>query len=492
MENRGCAEAVLLENGKILAVGKNTEFETTPCEKTDLGGKTVLPSFIDAHSHLSGCAAAFLQVDLSKAQSFDDIAQAIKRFKTENGLQGGAWIIAAGYDHNQLREHAHPQKQQLDALFPDNPVLLQHRSGHFGVMNSAALHQTAAAESNTGVLGEGVYLAALKKVPMPDTKSYCAAFQKAQQKYAAYGITTVQEGMLVRELLPVYQELVSTHQLFLDVVAYTAPADAAVICKAFPAPRGHFRVGGYKIFLDGSPQCKTAWMTAPYRDGHTYGEQIMKDSEVEAALSAAVKNGVQLLAHCNGDAACKQFIRAVEKTKKNGDTAALRPVMIHAQFLHRNQLRAVKRLGIIPSFFVAHVLYWGDVHIANLGLERAQYLSPARSALQEGILFTLHQDAPVIEPDMLETVSCAVNRKTASGTILGKSESLPVYEALKAITYNAAYQYGELHYKGSIKAGKSADFVVLEENPLTVKPEQISQIQVLQTVKNGKSVFKAY
>lgn len=167
----------------------------------------------------------------------------------------------------------------------------------------------------------------------------------------------------------------------------------------------------------------------------------------------------------------------------------MRTVIIHAQFLQKNQIKRAAELGIIASFFVAHVWYWGDTHIKNLGFERASRMSPAASALSNGLLFTFHQDAPVIQPNMLETIWSAVCRRTKSGVDL-KEEKISVLEALKAVTVNGAFQYFEEDKKGTISPGKKADFVILDRNPLEVPLEELRKIVVLQTIKDGKCIFR--
>ena len=171
------------------------------------------------------------------------------------------------------------------------------------------------------------------------------------------------------------------------------------------------------------------------------------------------------------------------------DLAALRPVMIHAQLLGRDQLPEVRRLGGIPSFFVAHVYHWGDVHLENLGPGRAEAISPAGSAAEQGIPFTFHQDAPVIRPDMLETVWCAVNRVTRQGRVLGREERVDVRTALEAVTVHAAYQYFEETDKGTLAPGKQADLVILDRDPLAVPQEELRDIRVLETWKDGVPIF---
>ena len=164
--------------------------------------------------------------------------------------------------------------------------------------------------------------------------------------------------------------------------------------------------------------------------------------------------------------------------------------MIHAQLLGLDQLEEVRALGILPSFFVAHVYHFGDVHLQNLGVSRAAALSPARSALQAGIRFTFHQDAPVIEPDMLETLWCATCRKTRAGVWLGPDQAIGTEDALRAVTADAAYQYFEEGTKGTLRPGKRADLVLLSGNPLTTPPEDLRSLQVEATIRGGETVYR--
>lgn len=498
MQTKWSEQAMLIERGRILAVGSNEQLLALApdAEKIDLQGKTILPGFIDAHSHLSSYANAFLQASLEQAGSFEEIVEQLNIFAAANVREPGQWLIANGYDHNRLRERAHPTKQLLDAAFPEIPVVLQHQSGHFGVFNSAALAALGLTGTDrSGYLEENEFVTAVKKMPMPAPAQMLDAYRKALARYASYGITTVQEGMMVSQMLPLYQMLLHQDALTLDVVGYPQLADAQLFYDTLSScAEGYchgFRLGGYKIILDGSPQGRTAWMKTPYvGTKDCYGVSTMTGEQVRAALQTAVKDNRQLLAHCNGDAAAEQLLTEAEALVDPAALAAIRPVIIHAQLLEPEQLPRVKALGFLPSFFVAHCYYWGDVHIQNFGRERAGKISPARSALDRGVRFTFHQDTPVIEPDMLQTVWCAVNRKTKNGVVL--EEQIPVWDALKAVTIHAAYQYGEEQTKGSLEAGKQADFVILEQNPMTVRPEKIKDIAVLQTYQAGICVFDKY
>lgn len=507
-ESTPVVEAVAVEDGVIAFAGRAAEAlaRYPDAARIDLGGATMLPAFLDAHSHLSSTASSMLQADLSGCESFDEIADRLLSFSTSGKAGESGWIIGGGYDHNALLERRHPDRAFLDACCPDRPVVLQHASGHAGAFNSRALQALGVTDQDvalaggggnvaTGYLEENTFFAAMRKVPMPDPRALLNAYSDAQALYASYGIATVQEGYAVEEMIPLYQALLQSGLLLLDVVAYSDVKNDGAFIRAFDAHangyRDHLRIGGYKIFLDGSPQARTAWMRTPYLgDGPAFfGYGTMDDDAVDAAVSLAAMQNRQLLAHCNGDAACEQYLRAIERVNREHGVMPLRPVMIHAQLLGLDQLEAVARLGVIPSFFAAHVYHWGDVHIQNFGFARARSISPAASALRAGIRFTFHQDTPVVAPNMLETVWCAVNRITKSGVLLGSEERIGVLDALKAVTIHAAYQYGEESEKGSIAQGKKADFVVLNANPLTVQPDAIRTVAVLRTIKDGKTIY---
>lgn len=501
MENRGTAQAVLVRSGQIVRVGDLQPLrEACPgARMADLKGRTMLPAFLDAHSHLSAAANAFLQAPLAEAVNFDEIADALRRFA--GTLPQGAWVIGSGYDQNQLQEKAHPPRALLDEAAPGHPVVIQHKSGHMGVFSTAAMAQLGIGEATpdvpggrierengvpTGYMEEAAFVHWQGKVPMPDLNALMEAYERAQRQYASYGITTVQEGMMPRQLFPIYRKLTAENRLWLDVTAYPPPEDYDAAAEAFAPARTdyaqHLHLGGVKIFLDGSPQGRTAWMRQPYLQGGC-GYPTMTDQQVAQAVRFAQSRHIPILAHCNGDAAAAQFLAAL-RANPGGCT----PVMIHAQLLGADQLDEAAQLGVLVSFFAAHVYYWGDTHLKNFGPERARRISPAASALARGVRFTFHQDTPVVAPDMLETVWCAVNRVTRSGVVL--EEKIGVWPALEAVTINAAYQYGEQAHKGSIAPGKRADFAILDGNPLATAPMDLRRLRVLATICQDRCIYR--
>lgn len=511
------AQAILVEDGIIIKTGTAEEVFARKTEDTrliDLRGKTMLPGFIDGHSHFSGLATSLGQCDLSHASSFEEIVRALREFIRENQIPAGEWVTGSNYDHNFLLEKKHPDKFLLDAVSQSHPIVIVHASSHMGVANSAGLQaQGLGADTPDpaggrygrlddtgepdGYMEENAFVNFRNRMPMPDIDSIMRLFEKAQDIYASYGITTMQEGMVTEPLFQILQYAEQKHILYLDLAGYLDLENCGELLAAYPEYAGqyvnHFRIGGFKIFLDGSPQGRTAWMQEPYADtpdGYC-GYPIKEDAQLYRLILSALEKGQQLLAHCNGDAAAEQYITQFEKvTRDYPQYSAHRPVMIHAQFVREDQLRRMSKIKMLPSFFIAHVYYWGDIHIQNFGAERAGNISPAGTALRLKLPFTFHQDSPVLPPDMLRTVWCAATRITKSGVSLSQEERVGVYDALKAVTVHAAYQYGEESEKGTIEEGKAADLIILERNPLEVPIDEVRKIKVLETIKKGVCVYK--
>lgn len=518
--------AVLTENGRILFVGSFSmakELAAEDAEMIDLQGKTMLPGFIDGHSHITAFANTLALVNLNGAKSFDEMLCRIEGFIAENKPEKGQWIMGFGYDHNFFAEGRHPDRFVLDKLGDDYCIAITHASGHMGVLNSRALSEAGVnaetkdiqggvigrIEGSTepnGYLEEAAFMTlGAGKMPAPEAAQLVRLMAKAQDIYFSYGITTIQDGMTKEKEWQMLELFSKSGQMKADMVAYVDIKDHAGMVETYEKYvdkyDNHLKIGGYKLFLDGSPQGRTAWMSAPYQsledsekpEASGYcGYPIYTDAQVEVFMETAVTSGHQILVHCNGDAAAEQMLRAYKKAlNKHRDSKPVRPVMVHAQLARADQMKDMAEVGMLASFFIAHTYYWGDIHLKNFGRDRAQKISSARTAQKEGVVYTFHQDTPVILPDMLETIWCAVNRKTREGIVLGEEEKISVTDALKAVTINAAYQYFEEDEKGSIEAGKKADFVILDKNPLEVPKESLRDIHVVETIKDGETVFRA-
>lgn len=500
MENKNDKyDCMLIENGIIKKLGSFEDIKrkiNRNIRKIDLQRKTLMPAFIDAHSHITAYAKTFSYAKLNECKNIDDIIKILEEYKNQNKIERDKWIIGVGYDDNFLEEKRHPSKEELDKLGNTNPILITHVSGHMGVFNRKA-EEIFNLKTNNGYLEENEFIKIASKINNISKKQEKENLIKAQEKYLSYGITTVQDGLTKKEDFELLKEISEENALKVDIVSYIDLETSKEVANEnrdyIKKYKNNLKIGGYKIILDGSPQARTAYLSSPYEGEKEYrGYPSKTDKQIKKYIETSIDEKMQLLAHCNGDGAADQLINCIkdeeESFRKKDIIKRLRPIMIHAQTIRKNQILECKKLGIIPSYFIAHVYYWGDIHIKNLG-KRAYNISPAKTSLENNLIFTFHQDTPVLEPNMLETISIAVNRKTKNGVILGENEKIDVYEALKAITINSAYSYFEENRKGSLKEGKLADLVILDKNPLKVDKEKIKDIKICSTWKNGKEAY---
>jgi hypothetical protein len=520
------AEAVAVRDGRIIAVGPRNEVMKLQGARTqvmDLGGRTLIPGFVDAHGHISGVGAQAVAANLLAPPDGDlkDIAGV--QAKLREWSQGPAaaklgWLVGFGYDDALLAEKRHPTRDELDAVSKDVPILIVHQSSHLGVANSKALELagiTSATPNPTGgvirrregsqepngVLEETAFWAVLGQLPKLSPADGVYLAMAGQDLYLSFGFTTAQEGRAMPPTNALWESLASRGELKLDVVSYTDVTAADIGMKSPYVGRDYrnrFRIAGVKMNLDGSPQGKTAWLTQPYLvppDGQKagyLGYPALTDEQVMAFTDKAFASQWQLLAHAGGDAAIDQFIRAVRAAEEKYGRSDRRPVLIHGHVTRPDQLDACKELGIFPAFFPMHTFYWGDWHRSSVfGPVRGANISPTGWALQRGMIFSSHHDAPVAYPDSLRVLSATINRVArGSGDVVGPEHRVTPIVGLKAMTLWAAYQHFEEKSKGSIEVGKVADFVVLSQNPITIDPLKIADIQVMETIKGGRSVYK--
>ena len=424
--------------------------------------------------------------------------------------------MGIGYDDALLDRY--PTKEDLDKVSTDLPVYIVHQSGHLGVANTKALEMVGinAASKNpdggvirrmkdsqepSGVLEENANFQVLYGQVMPklNLEMELENLKKGQEIYASYGYTTAQDGRSSKGNTHAMEEAAQRGQLFIDVVSYPdiitniENMDAGTHRKNY---ENHYRVGGIKITLDGSPQGKTAWLTRCYhvnpegQDGCYKGYESYTNEQVDAYVKQAFENDWQLLAHVNGDAAIDQLLHAVHQANEALGKKERRTVAVHSQTVRFDQLDQMKEEGIMPSLFPMHTFYWGDWHVNSvLGKERAFKISPTKTALEKGLIFTSHHDAPVTFPNSLRVLDATVNRVSRSGQIIGPDERVSPYIGLKSLTDWAAYQHFEEDRKGTLEKGKVADLVILDQNPLKIDPMNIHKIKVLETIKEGKVIF---
>ena len=281
--------------------------------------------------------------------------------------------------------------------------------------------------------------------------------------HASFGVTTVQDGASSPEVVHGLAAAAASKPLPVDVGVYPAmrsEADAADLSAIGYSPDyvNGVRVAGVKFVLDGSPQGRTAWMTRPYDEGPPGADPnyvaypMVEPAFYKKHVKRMIDAGIPILAHANGDAAIDLMIEGVEEAL-DGEAKDHRSVTIHAQLAREDQLDAMKRLGIVPSYFAAHPFFWGDWHRKSFGDDRAMRISPLRSSLDRELAFTIHNDAPIVPPNVMLLMEIAMTRKTRDGVTLGEAQRVDFQEALHAVTLGAAYQYFEEARKGSISVG---------------------------------------
>lgn len=525
------AEAVALKDGKISFVGSKSEAEKLKGDSTkmfDLEGKTMLPAFLDGHGHFYnvGFTAAIANILPPPDGPAQDVASIVTTVKDWTNTEDGklivnkfGWIIGNGYDDSQLKGKDHPKATDLDKISTEYPVIVLHQSGHLGAINTKAIQMLGLSKatknppggtyrlnsdgSPNGVLEEN----ALYKVLFPilgkaDAEMADKFIQKGQEEYAKKGYLTAQDGRTTIEQMAALKSAADRGKYYIDVVSYPdIVLGTESMNDSYYSPehlyKNKYRIGGVKLTLDGSPQGKTAWLSQPYlvppagqKAGYK-GAGVMADAKANEYVATAFKNKWQILCHTNGDAAIDQYLKAIDLAEKQYGYADHRTVMIHGQTLRKDQIPELVRLKVFPSLFPMHTYYWGDWHAESvLGHPRANYISPCRDVIDAGLMITSHHDAPVTFPNSMRVLDATVNRVTRTGKILGPDQRITPYEGLKTLTEWAAYQYFEEKAKGTLTKGKLADFVILDKNPLKINPLDIHDIEILESIKEGISVYK--
>jgi predicted amidohydrolase YtcJ len=521
------AEAVAIKDGKIMMVGARAEVEKdhkgSTTQMIDLAGKTLVPGFLDPHSHYINSLSVANQVNImappaGPGKDIPSIVAALKQFRDQHNIPAGVLIQAYGYDENAMPNGVGLTRYDLDKDFPDNPVMVGHVSMHGAVLNSAAMKKyNVTAKTKTpaggiilrkpgsneplGLLMETAYLPIYASLPQPTREEEVEWSRAGQMLYAAAGITTAQEGLTHASDVALIQRAAAAGVQIVDVVSYPFILDLDAVLKDNPASTfgkyvNHVKLGGVKITMDGSPQGKTAYFTTPYLTGgpggqkNWRGEPSFPEAQVKAWFKKVYDLGLPLNVHANGDAAIDMLLRAHEYAAA-GDLSKDRHVtVIHSQFVRADQLDKYKAYSITPSLYTEHTFYFGDTHVLNRGKEQAFFESPMRAAIDKGLRPTNHTDFVVAPLDQMFVIWTAVNRISRGGVVIGPDQRVTPMEALKAITINSAYQYSEEGSKGSIEPGKLADLVILSGNPLTVPVDTIKDIKVVETIKEGKSIYK--
>lgn len=519
------AAALAVKDGKIFAAGdKAGVLETRGAETrvVDLEGKTLLPGFLDGHSHYINSLLVANQCMLyappsGPGKDVPSIVAELKKFVTDRAIPEGELVIGYGYDDTVMPGGRLLNRGDLDEAFPNHAVRIDHVSMHGAVLNSLALKKYGiSAETQTppggiiirkpgtqepwGLIMETAFLPVMEQSEPMTAQQEIEWTRAGQMLYAEAGITTAHEGATH---LPQYQTMrraADAGANLIDIVCYPFITDvekvlAQTSVDQWGTYQNRLKIGGVKVTLDGSPQGRTAFFSSPYLTGGPGGEQdwtgepTFPQDLANEMFKKVYELNVPLLAHCNGDAAIDAFLTAYEHARDGDYTRPWNVTTIHTQFIRPDQIPRFVKYKVRPSFYTLHTFYFADAHIANRGPEQAAYISPLRDAIDAGLRPSNHTDFVVAPLDQMMMLWSAVNRMSRNGEAIGPDQRVSPYEGLLCMTRWTAEQYGEQDTKGSLEVGKLADLVILDQNPLEIDPLKIRDIKVVETIKQGQTIY---
>lgn len=511
--------ALAIKKGKFITVGENSIIEKMCTKETkiiDLEGKTVIPGLFDAHGHffINSIYKNYWHdvscYPMGKITCINDLIENLKKACVK--LEKDKPLVAFGFDDTLIKEYRMPEAIDLDVVSKTRPIIVLHRSLHMLSANTKAMEIVGIINNNFNPEGGTVYYKDGKPIGIFEEASAIEPFNKyiypneiyehdkfyedMSKEYLSKGVTTVCEGMAsevtAKSLLKATQDKTIKNRVIVCRVI-----EEGIIPSKEKNCNKHYIDGPVKLFMDGSIQAYTAFLSKPFykkhptrtKDENYKGFPSMEIDKLTNILKDIEEKGREFAIHCNGDAALDYVLEAYEKTNAIS-LKSRRNLIIHCQTSREDQLDKMKKYKLLPSFFPAHIYVWGDRHFDTfLGPDRANRMNPINSALKRKMIFSMHNDSPVTPIDPLKLVWNAVTRKTAEGKVLGEEQKISIYEALKGITINAAYQYHMENFTGSITEGKCADFVILDKNPLECEENELPNIKILSTWIDGNEVY---
>lgn len=514
------AESVAVMNGRIVAVGANDELAGLRGQARrvlDLGGATLIPGLIDAHTHFVMGSEALGRVRLAGVTTMAEMQRLVAE---KVGVAApGAWVTGRGWDDTKRADIvALPAAADLDAVAPDNPVYLARADGHVGWANSVALRLAGIDATTpdpyggrivrdergepTGILQETAKKLVERLLPAPDHASRAAALRRGLAEAARYGITGIHDNASADDIA-LYQEFRERGELTLRVSTLVRgwEVDQPFLDPmiAIGARTGFgddwLRLGALKLSLDGTLGSRTAAMLAPYADdpGNT-GVFRISQEELDPIVERAHRHHIQVALHAIGDAACRMALDSIERATAAYHWPDHRHRIEHEQVVAPEDMPRFAALGVIASLQPCHAvtdLLWVE---SRVGRERMPGAYAWQSFVQLGTHICLGTDWPVETLDPRVGLYEAVTRKSLDGTPPGgrrPGESLTIEQALRGYTLGAAFaEHGE-RKKGSIEAGKHADFAILAQDPTAIDPADLLKLEVLGTIVEGRSVFAA-
>ncbi len=531
------SEAVAVSNGRFTAVGNAADISACIGPQTnviDLGGKMVLPGFIDSHAHVSCTTNETASLEMFHLESLEDYLDAVREFATNHPehevIYGGGW-------HNDLFPPTGPVKKDLDAVVSDRPVCLMSEDGHFDWVNSKAIEMAGISKDTVAPAGgiiekdpltgepSGTFRETardlIQNVLPPFTVDQIkGSIRNFMQEAASVGITTVHDPLLIlpdadgqligfgagRNNIQAYAEMARDSELTVRVrgTVLTDPtldADQVQAIKSVCEQQDNplFKMTGIKVFVDGVVEGATAFLLEPYAHmPDTCGEPLWDLDNLKSLFAEAARERLQIHIHAIGDAAIRMSLDALEHARSTHGTLDSRHLITHLHILDRTdipRMAALNVIGVPQPFWFVKGDYFHNLEARYLGLERAEKEYPMKSLKDAGILLAGASDYPVQVPSppllgiMLGVTRCEPG-ETDPNEILGPEERMTLEEMIACFTINGAHANFLEHETGSIEVGKNADMVVLENNLFEIPATEIANTKVLMTIFEGQSVYR--
>jgi predicted amidohydrolase YtcJ len=507
------AQAVAIAGGRFLAVGSNDDIRAMSKPQTrqfDIGGKAILPGFIDAHTHPAYSGIRHLRWIDCDLRSISDIQNAIRQRAAKT--PPGDWVIGFKYDDTKTKEGRKLTREDLDAASPDHPVYIEHRGGHTGYVNSVALKRTEISETVadpkggkfdrdpatgrlTGGLRESATESFWKLLPTNYTRDERRQGVKLiSQMMVRTGVTSVHDAEASPEELLAYQDAREAGELSFRVYCFIQyqfldRMMAAGVRTGFGDNR--LRLGAIKLVCDGSISERTARLSQPYIGRPSdFGIFVHDEDELYTAARRAHDAGWQIGTHANGDAAIDVMLRIYERLQREVPRRDPRYRLEHCTVVNPSIIKRMRALGAIPTPFSTYVYYHGE-KMREYGPERLNSMFAVRSFLDAGIRVTQASDYPPGPFEPMMALQSSVTRTDTHGNVWGPKQKVAVEEAIRVGTLNGAYASFEEDQKGSITAGKLADLVVLGRDPRRVDPMSLIEIPIERTMVGGSWVYES-
>ncbi|GAB3906127.1 amidohydrolase [Larkinella knui] len=502
------AQAFAVKDGKFVAVGTSERILNAYRSDSivDLKGQPVYPGFYDPHAHFLGLGQVLNQADLVGTKSFDEVVQRLKTFSEKHPTN--LWVIGRGWDQNDWPDKRFPTKEKLDAAFPTIPVCLTRVDGHAVLINSKAMRLAGlskgakipggeivlANNEPTGVLVDNAMGLVRRVIPQPDAKDKERMLLAAQNVCLSLGLTTVSDAGLNRNDIELVDQLQKANKLKIRdyVMISLGEPNLDYYLKRGPFQTDRLTVRAFKLYADGALGSRGACLRKPYTDRpETAGFLLLNPTELKRVLTLLEASQFQANTHCIGDSANHLILDLYGSLLKNRNARRWR--IEHAQVVSPDDFWKFNRYSVIPSVQPTHAtsdMYWAA---DRLGTTRVKGAYAFRDLMKQNGLIAFGSDFPVEAPNPLYGFHAAVARVDAQGYPAGgfqMENAVDRVSALKAMTSWAAYANFEDHLRGSIEAGKQADFVVLQQDIMKIPAAQLRDVKVVQTWVGGEKLFQ--